>query len=111
MEAFYHALTSTYHAMFWISVVYALFLQITRKSWERRYTWATVVGGVALVGLVVRWRYTQAPRDFTDEALLNWAWWEWTWHFCAACIPIIAWQSWQDRKKIMHALGYRRTIV
>lgn len=109
MQAFLlSALTSTYHVMFWIAVVYAVLLQATRHHWQRRYTWATVVGGVALVGAVVRWRYTQAPGLLTGQALLNWAFWEMVWHFCVAAVPIIGWQSWQDRRKILHVLGYRR---
>lgn len=108
MEALRIIFSSTYSALFVLCVLYAALLQATRRWWERRFTWVTVVFGVALVGLVLRWRYTQAPTDLDGQALLLWAWWEMVYHFGAAAIPIIAWQLWQDRIKIMHTLDYRR---
>jgi hypothetical protein len=55
------------------------------------------MGGVILVGAVVALRFLFAIPDWPGVALLWWAWWIITAHFCVSAIPVIIWQVWLDK--------------
>lgn len=90
------------------TLTYAVVLELMRKHYETRWTWLTVVVGVTLVGLFVRWRFTLGLPDLNGAALADWCWWQWVWHFCAGGAPIVGWQIWQDRRLLLRALDYTK---
>lgn len=83
-----------YLAQFLAGAVYAAVLEIgLKRRYEPDYTWATVVGGTALVGLIVAARLAWArPPVLIQADLVWWSWWLWTYSFAAAGAPIVFWQ-------------------
>lgn len=82
------------------SSCYAYVLDRFQRRYEPRWTWLTVVGGVALVGSWVAMRIALGIPGATPWEV----WLLGLWHFVAAGLPIIFWQSWQDRDMLAAAL-------
>lgn len=75
--------------------LYALFLEFVlgRRYEIKGHTWGTVVGGVAMTGLIVGARLLWAALPALEGAALAWyVWWLWTGSFAASGAPIIIWQ-------------------
>jgi len=93
------------------AVIYAGFLEfiVTRRRYENGWTWATVVGGVLMVGLIVRARISWAPPPQLFQAeLVDWSWWLWVYSFCWAAGPIVGWQILVHYRHIMKVIAYLR---
>lgn len=80
---------------------YARWLAEQRSSYVPLWTWATVVGGVSLVGLfiAIRWFVLPLPALPAGLAGMDLVWWTLWWafgqlilHFAAGGVPIIVWQ-------------------
>lgn len=91
----------TYLAQGVVGAIYAAVLELgLKRRYEPGYTWVTVVGGTALVGLIIAARLAWAPLPVLQPvALAWWLWWLWTFSFAAAGLPIVVWQVvLQDRR-------------
>jgi hypothetical protein len=92
-------------AILLLTWAYSLGLRRIRTTYIPRWTWATVVAGVTLVGLVVAARLFLLPLPaYQGELLAAWVWWQWVWHFVAGGLPIIWWQLDEDRRALETAL-------
>lgn len=88
---------------------YTLLLRGPLSSYEPRWTWLTVVVGVALVGAGVAARMFLLPIPAYEGAtLLAWGWWMWVWHFTAGGLPVVWWQIDHDHKALQRALEVAR---
>lgn len=97
-----------YAATFFLCSLYAVVLERLGKAYEPRWTWLTVVLGVALVMLGVAARIILVPLpDMAGVALAWWVWETTGWHFVAGGAPIVIWQIWQERRMLLDALRYR----
>ena len=87
---------------------YALFLERgIKRAYEPNLTWLTVVGGVAIVGLLVAARLALAPVSGTSASAGAWhSWWLVFWSFCASGAPVIGWQLAVDRHRIRELTEY-----
>lgn len=98
----------TYALLFLTTTAYALLLERFRSDAEHHYaprwTWVTVVVGVAIVGLYVAWHGAIFVPWGSPEAVFWWAWWVMFYHFVAGGLPIIVWQVVVDRRDIERAL-------
>lgn len=83
-----------YLAQFVASGIYAVVLEFGfRRKYEPNWTWATVVWGVAQVGLIIAARLAWGPLPILFyETMAWWVWWLMFWSFCASGAPIIIWQ-------------------
>jgi len=106
--------TACYFAQVAAGICYALFLEfvVTRRRYENGGTWATVVIGVLMVGLIVRARllWGSAP-PLPPLGLIDWQWWLWVYSFMAAGVPIVGWQliiRYQHIKAILDDFGGRK---
>lgn len=92
----------TYAALFLATSLYALALERLRRDPRRtyapRWTWLTVVIGVAIVGAFVALRLALEVPPLTGQALAWWEWWVWVGHFVAGGAPIVIWQEVIDRR-------------
>lgn len=99
---------TTYLFLFFATSAYALILERFRRDathhYAPRWTWVTVVVGVAIVGAFVA-LHLLAGIPTGNAATVAWrVWWIWFWHFVAGGAPIIAWQVIVDRRDIEQAL-------
>lgn len=92
------------------ATLYAILLEgVLKRRYEPNWTWATVVGGVAMVGLIVAGRLAWGPLPALDGRAL--AWWVWLtvfWSFCAAAVPIIVWQLILQHRRLGELLALVR---
>lgn len=103
----------TYLCLFFATSGYALLLESLRRrpewSYVPRWTWLTVVIGVAIVGAFVAlhlWVLPAAPEPDRWQV-----WRVWFLHFIAGGIPIIAWQDvtdWRDQRAAERRKAPRR---
>lgn len=92
---------------------YALYLRSKRGGYAPKWTWLTVVGGVAIVLVVAGVRFIflplptfppgYSPDDLVRWALL-WALLQVFWHFIFGGAPIIIWQINQVSEQLEAAL-------
>lgn len=91
-----------------LAAAYAWFLEkiVTRERYERSKTWMTVVGGVAMTGLIAgaRLAWFALPPFSNASVAVWWAWWYFVISFAASGIPIIYWQ-------VMIQDGRQREII
>lgn len=99
------ATIATLLGMLVASSLYALFLHSLNNSYTLQYTWITVMGGIALVGIVVGIRFTLDLPDVSGRPLIWWSWWMCVWHFAVSAVPIVGWQTWADRHLRKEANG------
>jgi hypothetical protein len=86
---------SVYGATAGASALYAWYLQTLDKAYEPNWTWVTVVGGNAIIGMAFLAICLLAPplarvSYFYHLLALN----------CTAGVPVIIWQEGQRRKRI-----------
>lgn len=103
----------TYVCLFFATIGYAFLLEALRRNPDRsyvpRWTWLTVVVGVAIVGAFVAlhlWALPAAPEPDRWQV-----WLAWLFHFIAGGIPIIAWQDytdWRDQRAAERRRAERR---
>lgn len=87
------------------SGLYAAFLESLNNAYTPRWTWLTVMGGVAMTGGCVAWRLVGPLPPLDNRRLVWWTWQQVHLHFWATGLPIIAWQLWKDRKDREQANG------
>lgn len=88
------------------SALYSLFLERLERRYEPRWTWLTVMGGIALTGACVALRFWLGHPALPPSQLIWWAWWVMTGMFVATGIPVIAWQFWQESRRADETRNY-----
>lgn len=94
--------TVSYALLFLSTTAYAIVLEHLRRDVVRtyapRWTWLTVVIGVAIVGAFVALHQALYIPHAYPYDVAWWAWWVWVGHFVAGGAPIIIWQLIVDRR-------------
>lgn len=87
----------SYLAQLVCAAAYAWFLEkvVTRERYERDKTYLTVIGGVAMTGLIAAARLAWFPLPLLPhaQAAVWWAWWYFVLSFAASGMPIVYWQA------------------
>lgn len=104
----FHADLIAYGALMLASTLYSVWLESLKKAYEPDWTWATVMGGIALTGGFVALRLALHLPTLPPSQMAWWVWWAWFWGFVWSGIPIIVWQIWQARTRIRSYVAYLR---
>jgi hypothetical protein len=92
--------TAIYVATTVATSAYAAYLETLHKSYDPDWTWLTVVGGNAILGIAFLGVCHAAPPPTSTGYF---------WHLvglnCAGGAPIIVWQLWQREQRLREELA------